>query len=122
MRWSGLLFRHLQFSTFYRLNKSLIFRKKTGVRVNNFENFKRMKLFAKFTLIIIVAMSFASCNKEEKRFNFLFVLVDDQPPFDLKVYDTKSILESPNIQKLTEDRMVFENTHLPAKRNWLTEL
>jgi arylsulfatase A-like enzyme len=53
-------------------------------------------------------MVFASCKKEEKRPNFLFVLVDDESPFDLKIYDAKSILETPNIDRLAEEGMVFD--------------
>lgn len=64
------------------------------------------------TLILVVlttVMFLNSCKKEEKLPNFLFVLVDDQSPFDLKIYDSESILETPNIDKLAKDGMVFES-------------
>ncbi len=69
-----------------------------------------MKQISKlFLLIIIAALFFVGCDKkEQKRPNFLFVLVDDQSPFDLKIYDAKSILETPNIDKLAQGGMVFE--------------
>lgn len=41
--------------------------------------------------------------------NFLFVLVDDQSPFDLNIYNASSILETYNISKLAEEGMVFES-------------
>jgi arylsulfatase A-like enzyme len=46
---------------------------------------------------------------KEKRPNFLFVLVDDQSPFDLQTYDPESILETPNISSLAKEGMVFES-------------
>lgn len=69
-----------------------------------------MKSISKLFLVGLATVMFFSClKKEEKRPNFLFVLVDDQSPFDLKTYDSKSILETPNIDKLSEEGMVFES-------------
>ena len=69
-----------------------------------------MLKFMKVLLITLTAVVFlASCKKEAKRPNFLFVLVDDQAPFDLKAYDPNSILETPNISKLAGEGMVFES-------------
>lgn len=77
-----------------------------------------MKHFLKLILIAVCATTiFASCKKEEKRPNFLFVLVDDQSPFDLKIYDAKSILETPNIDKLAEQGMVFEGARHMGSMN-----
>ena len=47
-------------------------------------------------LVIIIALLtagflFTACENETKPPNFLFVLVDDQAPFDLSIYDPKSI-------------------------------
>ncbi|TRX59226.1 sulfatase-like hydrolase/transferase [Fulvivirga sp. M361] len=50
-------------------------------------------------------------EKREKRPNFLFVLVDDQSPFDLKTYDPKSSLETPNIDRLAQEGIVFESAY-----------
>ncbi|MCG9793155.1 sulfatase-like hydrolase/transferase [Flavobacterium algicola] len=53
--------------------------------------------------------------KEKKRPNFLFVLVDDQSPFDLQVYDAKSILETPNITKLANEGVIVDDArHMGA--------
>lgn len=69
-----------------------------------------MRVLIKLVLVLLSAfVVFSSCKKEEKRPNFLFVLVDDQSPFDLKTYDSTSILETPNIDKLAENGMVFES-------------
>lgn len=75
-----------------------------------------MKYYLTTILLFIglLAISFAFKVKEgkitkEKRPNFLFVLVDDQSPFDLQTYDPESILETPNISGLAKEGMVFES-------------
>ena len=60
-------------------------------------------------IILLVSMFLIGCNIEQKRPNFLFVLVDDQSPFDLKLYNPNSILETPNIDKLAEEGMTFNS-------------
>ena len=68
--------------------------------------------------VFIVFLSLATlmgCQEEQKRPNFLFVLVDDQSPFDLQVYDSNSILETTNIDQLAQSGMVFESArHMGA--------
>ena len=49
--------------------------------------------------------------EEAKRPNFLFILVDDQSPFDLKVYDPTSPLETPHIDRLAAEGMTFEGAY-----------
>lgn len=44
-----------------------------------------------------------------KRPNILFILVDDQSPFDFKCYNPKTPLQSPNIDKLAAEGMVFDS-------------
>ena len=44
----------------------------------------------------------------DDRPNILFVIVDDQSPFDLKVYNPRSILQTPNIDRLAAEGMVFD--------------
>ena len=68
----------------------------------------------KYFIIICLSVFIWGCaqtpKKEiKKRPNFLFVIVDDQSPFDLKLYDPKSILETPKIDKLAESGMVLED-------------
>ncbi|MCG1037428.1 sulfatase-like hydrolase/transferase [Polaribacter sargassicola] len=74
-------------------------------------------------LSIITVLLFLGCKKsetkqkEKKRPNFLFVLVDDQSPFDLKTYDPNSILETPNIDKLAESGIVFDQARNMGSMN-----
>lgn len=46
-----------------------------------------------------------------KRPNILFILVDDQSPFDLKVYNAESPLQSPNIDRLAAEGMTFDGAY-----------
>jgi arylsulfatase A-like enzyme len=47
----------------------------------------------------------------EKRPNLLFILVDDQSPEDLRLYNPKSTLQTPNIDKLAAQGVVFEGAY-----------
>jgi arylsulfatase A-like enzyme len=47
----------------------------------------------------------------DKRPNILFIIVDDQSPLDLKVYNPLSELETPNIDRLASEGMVFDAAH-----------
>ena len=46
-----------------------------------------------------------------KRPNFLFILVDDQSPFDLRIYNPKSTLDTPNIDRLAARGVVFDGAY-----------
>lgn len=81
---------------------------------------KSNRIFNVIGLLTFMVL-FLSCQntdkdeKEEKRPNFLFVLVDDQSPFDLKTYDPESILETPHIDRLAKEGLVFESArHMGA--------
>ncbi len=76
-----------------------------------------MKIYLKLAVLAIALSSLMSACTEEKRPNFLFVLVDDQSPFDLKIYDARSILETPNIDKLAEEGMVFDGARHMGSMN-----
>lgn len=84
-----------------------------------------MKLFLSkfFVLLMVLPLFFSSCKKEKtkveekKQPNFLFVLVDDQSPFDLKTYDPNSILETPNIDKLAKEGIVFDQARNMGSMN-----
>lgn len=49
--------------------------------------------------------------QEAKRPNFLFILVDDQSPFDLRAYNPASELQTPNIDRLAAHGMVFDGAY-----------
>jgi arylsulfatase A-like enzyme len=86
--------------------------------------FTKMNYFINklFLLLSLVVVLFTSCKEkpketiaQKKKPNFLFVLVDDQSPFDLQTYDPNSILETPNISKLASDGIVVEQArHMGA--------
>ena len=46
-----------------------------------------------------------------KRPNFLFIIVDDQSPLDLKCYNPQSPLETPNIDRLAREGMVLDGAY-----------
>lgn len=48
---------------------------------------------------------------EAKRPNILFILVDDQSPFDLNCYNSKSPLDTPHIDRLAREGMVFDGAY-----------
>ncbi|MDO8544013.1 MAG: sulfatase-like hydrolase/transferase [Opitutaceae bacterium] len=43
--------------------------------------------------------------------NFLFIIVDDQSPFDLKAYNSKTTLETPVIDRLAAQGMTIDGAH-----------
>ncbi len=48
---------------------------------------------------------------EARRPNVLFIIVDDQSPFDLKVYDPASMLQTPTLDRLAAEGMVFDGAY-----------
>ncbi|MEN8680844.1 MAG: sulfatase-like hydrolase/transferase [Akkermansiaceae bacterium] len=60
------------------------------------------------TLLFFLALASLAFGKKP---NFLFIIVDDQSPFDLKVYDPKSQLDTPNIDALAKDGLVFDGAY-----------
>ncbi len=48
---------------------------------------------------------------DTKRPNILFILVDDQSPQDLKCYNPSSRLETPNLDRLASQGMVFDGAY-----------
>ncbi|MGV3662504.1 MAG: sulfatase-like hydrolase/transferase [Prosthecobacter sp.] len=67
-----------------------------------------MRLFCLLLLSFVAAVtSFAA----EKRPNILFILVDDQSPQDLKMYNPLSTLDTPNLDKLAAQGMVFDGAY-----------
>ena len=56
--------------------------------------------------LIVASTAFAS-----NRPNLLFILVDDQSPFDLKIYNPESCQETPAIDRLAAEGMVFDGAY-----------
>ena len=73
-----------------------------------------MKNRIAFTLVMLVVLAafHSGINaQEKKRPNILFVIVDDQSPYDLKIYDPNSKLDTPNIDRLAREGMVFDGAY-----------
>lgn len=48
---------------------------------------------------------------KNKKPNFLFIIADDQSPFDLKMYNPDSSLDTPELDKLAAQGVVFDNAY-----------
>lgn len=70
-----------------------------------------MKMFLTLSLAIFLAGPSAAMAEGAERPNFLFILADDQSPFDLKVYEPSSKLETPNIDRLAARGMVIDGAY-----------
>ncbi len=69
-----------------------------------------MKLI--LALLAFFALGCSQCiAAEAKRPNILFILADDQSPFDLKCYNSQSPLETPNLDRLAREGMVFDGAY-----------
>jgi len=65
-------------------------------------------------ILFVVACNAAparTAEKPAKRPNILFIIADDQSPFDLKIYNAKSPLKTPVLDKLAAEGMVFDGAH-----------
>lgn len=64
------------------------------------------------SLIFATANTHAQKSKSPaRRPNILFIIADDQSPFDLKIYDPESPLETPSIDRLANEGMVFDGSY-----------
>lgn len=62
-------------------------------------------------ILAFLMLSLVLSAAAEKRPNILFILVDDQSPFDLKMYNPKSTLETPNLDKLAAQGVIFDGAY-----------
>lgn len=62
-------------------------------------------------LILAVAFTAQIFAAEQRRPNFLFIIVDDQSPFDLRIYEPRSTLETPTLDRLAAEGMVFDGAY-----------
>lgn len=53
----------------------------------------------------------AASAAEGPRPNILFIIADDQSPFDLQLYNPDSQLQTPHIDRLAAEGMVFDSAH-----------
>jgi arylsulfatase A-like enzyme len=73
-------------------------------------------MFLKNLGVGAAALTFSGCTAlaqkaSSKRPNILFILADDQSPFDLKMYNSDSILDTPVLDELASDGMVFDGAY-----------
>ncbi len=68
-----------------------------------------MRAMKRIALTLLLACCAASAAT--KRPNILFILTDDQSPFDFKFHNLQSTLESPNIDRLAAQGMIFDAAH-----------
>ncbi|SMP73235.1 Arylsulfatase A [Neorhodopirellula lusitana] len=72
------------------------------------------RLIVLLPLLFAATASAASPDQPKagaERPNILFILADDQSPFDLKVYNRKSTLQTPTLDKLAAGGMVIDAAH-----------
>lgn len=62
-------------------------------------------------IVLLAIVSGVAATAEAKRPNVLFIIVDDQSPLDLRIYDERSTLQTPNIERLAREGMVFDEAY-----------
>jgi choline-sulfatase len=73
-----------------------------------------MRSLGFIAVVCLVVLSFTvgqAAAAEAKRPNILFILVDDQSPFDLKCYNPASPLQTPHIDRLAREGLVFDGAY-----------
>ena len=74
-----------------------------------------VKAFLSITPLIIFFFNvFAApvfAAEKDRRPNILFIIADDQSPFDLKMYNPASDLETPILDKLAAEGMIFDGAY-----------
>tara|TARA_B110000467_G_scaffold155047_1_gene166931 strand:- start:2389 stop:2877 length:489 start_codon:yes stop_codon:yes gene_type:complete len=71
---------------------------------------KRSYLVAAIAAILHLLPQTSAANNSDRP-NILFIIADDQSPFDLKTYDPNSSLETPTINRLSAEGMTFDAAH-----------
>ena len=75
------------------------------------------QLTAHYGSLVQIAITFFAClgisqdSGLAKQPNILFIVVDDQSSLDLKIYNPRSTLQTPNIDRLAANGMVFDGAH-----------
>ena len=61
--------------------------------------------------VLLTAIVAANPVDAADRPNILFIIADDQSPFDLKMYNPRSTLETPNLDRLASEGVVFDGAY-----------
>ncbi|MEZ6089334.1 MAG: sulfatase-like hydrolase/transferase [Pirellulaceae bacterium] len=66
-----------------------------------------------FLRIVFILLAATSCLESfaKERPNILFIIADDQSPFDLKIYNPKSTLETPVLDRLAAEGMTIDGAY-----------
>jgi len=64
-----------------------------------------------FVCSVAVLQGVQAADDSPRRPNFLFIIADDQSPYDLKVYDPKSQLDTPVLDQLAVEGMTFDGAY-----------
>ncbi|MEM7477952.1 MAG: sulfatase-like hydrolase/transferase, partial [Planctomycetota bacterium] len=67
--------------------------------------------YSLLAFFVLVATDTTLSRAAEKRPNILFIIVDDQSPFDLQVYNSRSTLQTPHINRLAAEGVVFDSAY-----------
>ncbi|MFT4556308.1 MAG: choline-sulfatase, partial [Planctomycetaceae bacterium] len=59
-------------------------------------NRRILRFVGSVALLLLVSQLVQAVSAADKRPNILFIIVDDQSPFDLKIYNPDSGLDTPN--------------------------
>ena len=62
-------------------------------------------------LAITISLLVGTAEADSRRPNFLFIIADDQSPFDFKFYNPKSQLNAPVIERLASQGMVIDGAY-----------
>ena len=62
-------------------------------------------------LLFFLIFNTAQLGAQEERPNFLFIIADDQSPYDLKIYNPDSELSTPNIDRLASEGLVIDGSY-----------
>jgi len=65
-------------------------------------------------LLVMILASAGSARlpaEQPRRPNILFIIVDDQSPFDLRIYEPRSALQTPTLDRLAAEGMVFDGAY-----------
>jgi choline-sulfatase len=82
-------------------------------RTHAVNSLKRLPTLATALVVSLSVGSFATFAAEGKsaRPNILFIITDDQSPLDLQTYNPSSQLQTPNIDRLAREGMVFHDAY-----------
>ena len=61
--------------------------------------------------VFLLAVGLGNAASAVERPNILFIMADDQSAYDLKIYDPDSSLDTPVLDKLAAEGMVFDGAH-----------